>query len=60
MKFITILLAGILLATAQVSADLSAADLEKIESIVKESETRMKEYVSQEIAKVDTKISEMD
>ena len=60
MKFITILLAGILLATAQVCADLSAADLEKIESIVKESEARMKEYVSQKIAKVDTKISEMD
>lgn len=60
MKSITILFAGILLATAQVFADLSAADLEKIESIVKESETRMKEYVSQEIAKVDTKISEMD
>lgn len=60
MKFITILLAGVLLATAQVYADLSAADFEKIESIVKESETRMKEYVSQEIAKVDTKISAMD
>ena len=48
MKIITILLAGVLLISPQVFADLSVSDLEKIESIVKESEARMKEYVSGE------------
>ena len=71
MRIITILLAGVLLVSPQVFADLSVADLEKIREIVKESETRMKdiitsfetrmkEYVSQEIDKVNTKITEMD
>ena len=60
MKVMTILLAGILLVTPQVFADLSVSDLEKISQIVKESETRMKEYVSGEIEKVNIKITEMD
>ena len=60
MKIITILLVGILLISTQVFADLSVSDLEKIESIVKDSEARMKEYVSGEIAKVNIKITEMD
>ena len=60
MKIITILLAGILLISTQVFADLSVSDLEKIESIVKDSEARMKENVSGEIEKVNTRITEMD
>ena len=60
MKIITILLAGVLLISPQVFADLSVSDLEKIEAIVKDSEARMKEYVTGEIDKVNTKITEMD
>ena len=60
MKIITILLAGILLISTQVFADLSVSDLEKIEAIVKDSEARMKENVSGEIEKVNTRITEMD
>ena len=60
MKIITILLAGVLLISPQVFADLSVSDLEKIESIVKDYEARMKENVSGEIAKVNIKITEMD
>ena len=60
MKIITIILVGILLISTQVFADLSVADLEKIESIVKDSEARMKEYVTGEIEKVNIKITEMD
>ena len=60
MKIITILLAGVLLISTQVFADLSVSDLEKIESIVKDSEARMKENVSGEIEKVNTRITEMD
>ena len=60
MKIITILLAGILLISTQVFADLSVSDLEKIEAIVKDSEARMKENVTGEIEKVNTRITEMD
>ena len=60
MKIITIILVGILLISTQVFADLSVLDLEKIESIVKDSEARMKENVSGEIEKVNTRITEMD
>ena len=60
MKIITIILVGILLISTQVFADLSVSDLEKIESIVKDSEARMKEYVSGEIEKVNIRITEMD
>ncbi|MDE0426702.1 MAG: hypothetical protein OXN25_17770 [Candidatus Poribacteria bacterium] len=60
MKIIMLFVVGTLLINSPVFADLSIADIEKVESIVKGSEARMKEYVSQEIAKVNTKIDEMD
>ena len=60
MKIMMLFVVGILLINSPVFAELSIADIEKIESIVKGSEARMKEYVSQEIAKVNTKIDEMD
>lgn len=40
--------------------ELSPTDLEKINAMFKASEARMKEYVTQEIAKVNIKIDEMD
>ncbi len=64
MKLITVLIAMFLLFTVPAFSELTAEDIEKIRSIVKEetaaSEKRMKEYVSQEIAKVNIKIEEMD
>lgn len=60
MKMMVVLLIGLLLVSSQVYADLSVADLEKISEIVKESEMRMKEYVSGEIEKVDIKLTEME
>ena len=66
----SILLSSILLCliALPVHAELSDADLDKIRLIVKEelkseitaSETRMKEYISQEIKTVNVKISETD
>ncbi len=64
MKLITVLSVISLLFAVPAFSTLTAADIEKIRSIVKEegtaSETRMKEYISQEIAKVNIKIEEMD
>ncbi len=71
MKFILILSAVLLLFTVPAFSALTVEDIEKIRSIIKEeitavkketiaSETRVKEYVSQEIAKVNIKIEEMD
>ena len=64
MKLIVILSAALLLFTAPAFSELTVEDIEKIRSIVKEettaSETRVKEYISQEIAKVNIKIEEMD
>ncbi len=64
MKLITVLSVISLLFAVPAFSDLTAADIEKIRSIVKEegtaSEARMKEYISQEIAKVNIKIEEMD
>ena len=64
MKLITILSVMFLLFTVPAFSELTTADIEKIRSIVKEetaaSEKRMKEYISQEIAKVNIKIEEMD
>ena len=64
MKLITVLSVMFLLFTVPAFSELTAEDIEKIRSIVKEetaaSETRMKEYVSHEIAKVSIKIEEMD
>ncbi len=60
MKMLAVLLTVLLLASPQVFADLSVADLDKISEIVKESETRMNEFVSGKIEIVNTKIIEMD
>ena len=64
MKLIVILGAALLCFTASAFSELTVADIEKIRSIVKEetiaSETRVKEYISQEITKVNIKIEEMD
>ena len=64
MKSIVILSAALLLFTAPAFSELTVEDIEKIRSIIKEettaSETRVKEYISQEIAKVNIKIEEMD
>ena len=60
MKLIVVLIVSILLMNSQVFAELSVSDLEKIREIVKESETHMKEYVSGEVDKINTKIAEMD
>ena len=64
MKLVTTLIMGLLLSITPAFGELTPADIEKIRSIVKEevtaSETRMKEHVSQEIEKVNIKISEMD
>ena len=58
MKVLTILLAGILIVSQPVFADLSVLDLEKISEIVRESETRMKVYIAGEIDKTTTEIIE--
>ena len=68
MKLILTLITVLLFFTAPAFSQLSETDLNKIRLVVKEevetaidaSEKRMKEYVSQEIGKVDIKISEMD
>ena len=68
MKLVTTLITVLLLFTVPAFSELTAADIEKIRSIIKEeveeaitaSETRMKEHISQEIEKVNIKISEMD
>ena len=75
MKTIMILSVVLLLLTAPAFAELSSADLEKIRTIIKEevaavetrlmdrierSEEHLKDYVTQEIGKVNIKIDEMD
>ena len=60
MKMLAVLLSVLLLVSSQVFADISVSDLDKISEIVKESETRMKEFVSGKIENVNTKITEMD
>ena len=60
MKLILFLSALLLLCTAPAFSELTADDLEKINEIVRQSETRLKEDISQEIAKVYIKIEEMD
>ena len=49
-----------LLLSSPAFGELSTTDLEKINAMFKASEARMKEYVSQEIAKVNIRIDEMD
>ena len=75
MKTIMILSAVLLLCTTSALAELSSEDLEKIRTLVKEevsevetrltdrinlSEKHLKEYVTQEIGKVNIRIGEMD
>ena len=64
MKLSVILSVMFLLFTVPAFSELTVEDIEKIRSIVKEetaaSEKRVKEYISQEIAKVNIKIEEMD
>lgn len=40
--------------------ELTAADLEKIDAMIKASEERMKEYIGQEITKVHLRIDQLD
>ena len=68
MKLTLALCVALLLFTTTAYSQLTDADLNKIRLVVKEevekaveaSEKRMKEHVSQEIGKVNIKISEMD
>ena len=68
MKFILTLITMLLLFAAPAFSDITDADIYRIRLVVKEevetaieaSEKRMKEYVSQKIDNVNTKISEMD
>ena len=75
MKFIVVLSGVLLLFPVSVFAELSVEDFEKIRAILKEeisevetrltekinkSEKHLKEYVTQEVGKVDIKIDEMD
>ena len=64
MKAIMILSGALLLLTAPAFAELSAEDIEKIRVIIKAevsaSETRIKEYISQEANTLNVKIDEMD
>lgn len=46
--------------SAPAFGELGTKDIEAINNIVKESEARMKEYVAQEIAKVNVKIDALD
>ena len=68
MKLILTLITMLLLFTAPAFSDITDTDINRIRLVVKEevetaieaSEKRMKEYVSQKIDNVNTKISEMD
>ena len=68
MKLILTLITMLLLFTAPAFSDITDVDINRIRLVVKEevetaieaSEKRMKEYVSQKIDNVNTKISEMD
>lgn len=68
MKLIMTLIVGLSFFNLTAYSQITDTDLNKIRSVIKEevekaietSEKRMKEYVTQEIAKVDIKLSEMD
>ena len=60
MKYCLFFIVGLLFFSPPAFGELSNADLEKINAMFKESEARMKEYVTQEIAKVNIRIDEMD
>ena len=60
MKFYIGVLIGLLCVSASAFGALSVDDYEKLNTMFKESETRMKNHVSQEIAKVNTEIRRLD
>lgn len=64
MKLMMTLIVGLSFFNLTAYCQITDTDLNKIRSVVKEevetSEKRMKEYVTQEIEKVDIKLSEMD
>ena len=68
MKLITTLIIVLSLLSVPAFSELTQADVDKIRLIIREevetavlkSEARTKEYISQEIAKVNTTISKMD
>ena len=60
MKLYLFFIVGLLFFSTPVFGELSNADLEKINTMFKESEARMKEYVTQEIAKVNLRIDALD
>ena len=60
MKLIPISTIAFLILTPIVFSELTVEDIEKIGSVVKESETRVKEHVDLKIEHVNVKIDEMD
>ena len=56
MKYCTFLLVGLWLASTSAFGALSVEDYEKLNAMFKESEGRMKEYVSQELAQESAKL----
>ena len=60
MKSRLLLILTLLLLSTPVFGELTNADLDKINTILKESEARMKEHVSQEIAKVNLRVDALD
>ena len=57
MKFYTVVLVGILFVSASAFGALSVKDYEKLNAMFKESETRMKEHFSQELAREIAKVN---
>ena len=60
MKLILISTTAFLIFTAPVFSELTVKDLEKVRSIVKESEDGVKEHVDLKIKNVTDKVEEMD
>lgn len=60
MKLVIFFLILLLCLSPPAFGELTVADLEKINAMFKESEARMKEYIGQEIAKVNLRIDALD
>ena len=60
MKLILISTTAFLIFTIPVFSELTVEDLEKIRTIIKESEGRVKEHVNLKIKNVSDKVDEMD
>ena len=60
MKLVLIATIAFLILTPSVFSELTVEDIEKIRSIVKESEDRVKEHVDLKIKNVSDKVDEMD